>query len=648
MHRAWLCVVLVIVGASGTARADDDDDDPDAPRSVDIRLDRARAHLTATWHWKAIAGIRHRRFPLAKNMVVTAARFQAGGDTYELALTDLERADKQRLASQNSPVGRSRAGAIELTTEWDNLDVDFLLPATGDVELVVELDAATCFLADIRYLHFPTSWPVRASWISPDYEPPEPCRDVGPQSLENRPIWIGVPTHEASALPVERIVPRAAAMVAGGRQLARVELVRGSDLMPIPTDLHTVIVVDRSRSLSDWARAGEAVVLAAYARAVPHSQLAVVAFARTPSIVAPWGEAGDVAPAAIAALERMPLANGSNLLRGIAVADALLAHASGTRRVIVLSDDLFATSLTADRLAAAARRVRAGTIIHTVDVWSPGDALVHDDHRDAAPLAAEGESFVLEGGSNVLDARPLLRPERLDDVELALGNPAGWTRLSGPATGHLSLSSGGATTWWFSGSSRAPAVVTLSGHLWRRPWHAVVPAIRADRDIARAVITEIDDEARAALVKLDDGAVFDAAAPLAEVVDDHHALYAGWGGDGGYVDEGEMAEGYGVCGCSTGGDLAGAVGWPDPPGHPIIDGPAVLEAQLRTEIGWCALNGASGTLRVEMTGQDEIVDVAVQLSGGNPAVAHCIEEAVWATPVHMRGAARHSAVTIRL
>jgi hypothetical protein len=77
----------------------------------------------------------------------------------------------------------------------------------------------------------------------------------------------------------------------------------------------------------------------------------------------------------------------------------------------------------------------------------------------------------------------------------------------------------------------------------------------------------------------------------------------------------------------------------------------VLEAQLRAAIGRCALTGVSGTLHVELTGEDEIVDVAALLWGGRgdrAATVHCIEEAVWATQAHVRGAAPHSSLNLRL
>ena len=187
---------------------------------------------------------------------------------------------------------------------------------------------------------------------------------------------------------------------------------------------------------------------------------------------------------------------------------------------------------------------------------------------------------------------------------------------------------------------RAPVVVTLNGRLWGRRWHAVLPVVRADREVARAALTDLDDDA-----------LRDAAAPLAEVVDDRHAFYAWWGGTGGYrIDGEEVGIADGACGCDYGGVVGGDLqGIPSPPA--VVDSPAVLEAQLRAAIGRCALTGASGTLHVELTGEDEIVDVAAQLWGGRgdrAATVHCIEEAVWVTQVHVRGAARHSSLTLRL
>ena len=76
-----------------------------------------------------------------------------------------------------------------------------------------------------------------------------------------------------------------------------------------------------------------------------------------------------------------------------------------------------------------------------------------------------------------------------------------------------------------------------------------------------------------------------------------------------------------------------------------------LEAELRGAAGRCALAGATATLDVELTGEDEVVGVTALVWGGHgdrAAAVHCIEEAVWALMVHVPGAGPHSSVTIGL
>lgn len=162
---------------------------------------------------------------------------------------------------------------------------------------------------------------------------------------------------------------RVASTAAGERHLARVEVEAGPLLGPDPKDTHVVIVLDRSRSMTDSgadAARRAALDYLAHLGRVPGARAAIVAFDRA---VVRLHE-GFLSPAAAAdVLRAAPTAraNGSDLAGALAAAATALKAARGAapRRVLVLSD-------TAIEPAAEAAVVRlladSRALVHVADL----------------------------------------------------------------------------------------------------------------------------------------------------------------------------------------------------------------------------------------------------------------------------------------
>ena len=97
-----------------------------------------------------------------------------------------------------------------------------------------------------------------------------------------------------------------------------------------------------------------------------------------------------------------------------------------------------------------------------------------------------------------------------------------------------------------------------------------------------------------------------------------------------------------IGGCGCGGDYGpmGSGG-----GHlGMLQGDSPHD-QLQRMLSRCAIRGARFDVTLELT-YAEIVDVRVALrSGGTPALATCVEEAAWDTPLIMPMALQHATQT---
>lgn len=188
-----------------------------------------------------------------------------------------------------------------------------------------------------------------------------------------------------------RVVPRdqpelavrLASTAAGERHLVRVEVEAGPRLGPDPKDTHAVIVLDRSRSMTDSgadAARRAALDYLAHLEGVPGARAAVVAFDRA---VVRLHE-GFLSPSdAAAVLRAAPAirANGSDLAGAVASAAELLRGVKrAPRRVLILSDTAIdpAAEVAVRRLITDSR-----AIVHVADVedGSASWLAVDDGHR---------------------------------------------------------------------------------------------------------------------------------------------------------------------------------------------------------------------------------------------------------------------------
>src|SRR5207248_10867476 len=121
---------------------------------------------------------------------------------------------------------------------------------------------------------------------------------------------------------------------------------RARELTDVPRDLHTAFVVDGSRSLLDEERAAQAAIIASYLEHAPHTLVQLIAYSRAAHALLPAWQSSESVGARIAAeLHVIVPRNGSNLDAGLAEAGAWLARTSGTRRVVVFTDERLADRL---------------------------------------------------------------------------------------------------------------------------------------------------------------------------------------------------------------------------------------------------------------------------------------------------------------
>lgn len=260
---------------------------------------------------------------------------------------------------------------------------------------------------------------------------------------------------------------RLAATPAGRRHLVRAEVEAGPELGPDPTNAHSVIVLDRSRSMTesgiDAARRAALGYLDRLAQ-VPGARAEIVSFDRA---AAPL-HGGFVSPAEAAASLRaasLTLANGSDLAGALRRANALLKTVprGRPRRVLVLSDTAIAPTEEVE-----VRRLfgETGAIVHVADLEGGRYSRieVNDTHRWYGAVAATG-GLVWTGQVDALAAGPdphfseWVRPGAVRGLKMALdGEPLGeLDLLAGEGTMEVDL------------RERAPRRVMATGWLWSRP-----------------------------------------------------------------------------------------------------------------------------------------------------------------------------------
>ncbi len=621
-----LIVLGFVVGALGAAPARSAADNLEL-LSVTGALRGTTAVLTVRYKI-AVDGPLHQastvELVIPGGAVATRARVHAGNVTHTLQLTTSDRALEAFDALAERDPARSRRWAVLLAGEDGLLTLSVAAAMTSAFELEVDLAMPTCFLRDVRYIAIPATWQrVLPATLSSRHAPSAAvglaCR---PDEIDGKETWLGFPSPGLARRPAgePRIGASAARVALGATHVARVELEISRLLGEAPADLSTVLVVDGSRSMTSAQLDAQRALVAAYLRAAPASRVQVIAFARTAKALLPaWTVAGLAAPRLDRELRALVPRNGSNFDHGLAEASRWLAQLPGTRRVIVMTDELAAHRLRAHP-EQLARVLPPQTLVHAIAVDEDGEP-TRDDTMLLAPLAAATGGMSMRAGLDdgvALDLTLLVRPRSLDRITVLA---PGWTRIDE----HLSrgcderLVEGMACQLWAEGDAIA-GPIAIGGYVWGTRVNRVLHpdatrAVEVARELSFLNILD-DDVAEQVLV-------------VARAVNRMWSLYGEWGGTGGYSDRGASLRGMSCCGSRSSSTSTSSGFFTRGPAPPPLD----LEPQLAAAVATCDLGGAKAIATIETT-YSEIVDVAVTIDGvSTPSLLACIEDAIWGTPI---------------
>lgn len=629
-------LVLGLLATSATGAAADDGGP--VPQAVSGRLDGRTAALTARYLLRFEGPETETMFTtleLPAGAAVTHATVRAGGVAHRLALTPNERARARFDAVVGRAAGPARRWALLLEDLHGMLEVSLLAPRAGAVTLDVELAVPTCFHDDVRYVEVPDTWkPALAPGLRPrgvrTAEVAAACTGIA----ETEGVaWIGFADRALARRPPgpARVGATAGRLALGDKHLARVELELARMLGEVPADLATAIVVDGSRSMTDAQRTSQRELVAAYLGAARGSRAQVIAYARTAHALLPaWTSAAEAAARVERALAALAPRNGSNIDVGLAEAAAWLGRITGTRRVVLVTDEWLAARLERDP-ALLARRLPPGTLVHVVAVEADGELTRDDDDAVLAPLAAATGGMAVRAGVSAdaaLDATMLVRPISLDLITVTA---PGWTQIAKTEEGTCGdrLVEGAACAWWAEGDPLA-GPLTIEGFVWgRKVARVLAPDAARAHELARTFpdADALAEEHRAQL------------RVAARAVNAHWSLYAEWGGPDGYDDGFGMLRGTSCC--SSGSTASHTIGFtssratPRPP-------PLDLAPQLAHVARTCDLRGARVEAAIETT-LSEIVDVRVTAP---PAVRACVEDAIWATALVVPAAYRQTTTRV--
>ncbi len=618
--RSLVCTTLV-VAALGSANADTDadSDQPLAPVEVRGSLRGATAMLAARYELDARPSERGDiQIELPVGATATAATATVDGTVHVLALRPASDADRTFTALAQAAPGNKPGSGIEITAGFRELDVSIIVGKRSHVSLVIDIATPTCFFGDARYVVGPPRW-TRATAGLGDVRPdrnkvvnvcrPDASSDTAP------PAVFGFADRGLALRPSgpERIGGFAGRLALPDDHFARVELALASQLADVPADLHTVLVLDGSRSLDPAQVAVQSALVASYLRLAPTSKVQVIVVTRTAQVLlADWTTAARAAPLIAKQLGQLELRNGSNLDVGLGEAATWLAHTTGTRRAIVFSDDLWAARITGLDKAKLAATLPAGTLVHAISLAGAPGVLTRDDDLPLAPLARATEGIAVDGRADDhghADATMLIRPISLERVVV---HASSWDSVEDP--GCTSIAAGESCVWWHHGDQFS-GPIAIAGELWGHPVeYAFRPEITRGRDLARELsATQLVTDAR----------ILAAIGRAAEAVNAQFSLIARWGGSDGTGEEMSFSGRSGRF--STSSDDVG-YGHYGSIGH-------TGEPELRERIGRIVANCRAAafvpdteiSVELELT-RDEIVAVTVVAAD---AVRSCIDDRIW-------------------
>jgi len=649
----YVAAASVLVLGPGAAPADNGDSASVTRVRVALAGATAKIHVTLVIDHDG-GGEETHALTLPPRAVITGATFRTGHTTRTMALTDAETVDIHLGELESAPRADSSARAIAIMSDGFFTNVQTLAPGRMAVVLDLDLEAATCFVGDRRHLKIPADWvdkleagkgrvldnqPADKDSLDTESTPIDAaCADGTEWSGDEQTLrWLALPTTELSGQPVgdRRFGTRAGRFAHKSIEAARVELSLSSTISAVPDDLATVFLVDGSRSVDSEELVAQGEVIASYARLAPTTKVQVIAFDREAHPLLPkLTRASTAAPTIARELGKLVPRNGSDLDRGLAAAGTWLASHTGTRRIVLFTDELLPDRLSVLDPATLATLVPGDTVVHVVAIGSGAGSLDRDDEVVLAPLAdaTKGMPVRAYGGTDTtIDALALVRPISLDHVRVIAPttDPLNSTAVAGTpcvvpgdADRVLDLHEGDACTWWATGPSTVDSIA-IEGLLWGAKWRRVIPLGEPDSvDVAREAWSVLDRDAMPGLTAAADAA--------ARAVNRKWSLFATWGGTGGYDElSGGSMDGFG-CGCGDSADIGhGIAGY----GTVAMTGPSV-EDQVGKAIAACHKAGDGAVIGIDVeTTRDEIVGVTTAITGVTGTAAttmqRCVDTAVW-------------------
>lgn len=599
-------VVAAVLALAVPARADEL-----VPRRVTTALHdthvafevRVQVPLDGTYFPAAAA-----QLALPSGGVVTGGRASAGGIEHALALTEVGRASAAFDDIGSAAVRKARAFAVHVTALTGAVQIDVAAPSGGSLEVVLDVDAPTCFSRDRRWVQLPASW--RAVVAGAVDSTPAGCTPSGDGP------WLGIGVRAVHAIGV---IGGRLALPSG--DFAKVEIDLAGELAHVPDDLATVILVDASRSMSDAQREVQRTIVASYLAHAPHSMVQVIAYARTAQPLLPsWMASSLAGPRLDLELRRIAGANGSNVDAGLAAAGAWLSRVPGTHRVIVMTDELVPQRLANVAPQTWVPLLPAGTLVHVVALRGADGELQREDGVLYGALAKTTGGIGATGGAQS-DAEMLVRPISLDGITLDI---AQWEVVTEGCPDRLDA---GTSCTWYLRAKPTAGPVRFAGLLWNTKVSRVVAPQRSrGREVARE-LAAVGGFDTAVQLEIDRAAM---------AVDSVWSLFSAWGGRGGYADQ----LGFGTSGTMSGHSVGTIV---DRFGNVTAVQPVDLQAQFRDALAACG-PFTHGTVTLRLT-LEEITDVAVTHAGDD---THCIEEAIWSTLVRVPDAPPESTASFTI
>jgi hypothetical protein len=612
-----VAIALAVLAVPGLAHADDL-----VPTTAQAKLAGTTVEMTASFDLDVEGPLAANSESLAlpADAVITGATVRIQNASHRLQLLPSDEVTKQLgMIYETSGAGSARAWAVQVTSYRGSSSIQIAAPTSAHVVLDLDIEIATRFEVDQRRITIPCGWPV----IAGAGRPLGTCDETQQVAFDIPRLKDISVTGQSATLPHDDV--------------ARVEIDLPRQLSKIPADLHTLIVVDRSRSLSEAEQATASSVIAAYLKQVPQSRVQAIGYARTARTLLPrWSPAKGAASKIESALAAQPLRNGSDLERALALAGTQLAGVSGTRRVLLLTDERISYETQDNLSTLASKYLPRNTLVHVVDIAGWESGFVRYDDAVLASLAADtgGITVAARDDGGGLDALLLARPITLDHIRVSAAGLTATLEREGScsATETTGLAEGQSCSWVGTGLVDATTEVTLTGSLWGTEIsRTLVPDPTRALELARRLSTHPDLENT---VPLRDDILL-----AARAVNGAWSLLAMWG-TGGYQDLAEDRSTFGFSGSHSSSSHCGGY----VKNHDGYE--AELEEQLADAVTACRPAGAI-TVHVETTLQ-EIVSVYVKASDDLGQWAEsCIAERVWNTSIALSNPDSHRTATLR-